>query len=251
MNIRAIIIEDEQHNRENLFQMITCHCPEVEIIAVCSSAVEGRDSIITLHPDLIFLDIEMPGGTGFSMLENLSRIDFEVIFVTAYDYYGIKAIKFSALDYLLKPVDTNDLITAVEKAKDKIRQKKENLRLRNMLENNHRSSSEKMLALSMSDKVEFIEVASIIRCESDSNYTIFFLKNGEKILISKTLKEYDELLSPYGFLRVHQSHLINLKEIKCFVKTDGGYIKMKDGSSVSISRQRRETVLKVLQNLLS
>ena len=249
MNIKAIIIEDEQHNRENLLQMITGHCPEVEIVAVCSSANEGRNSIVTNHPDLIFLDIEMPGGNGFSLLENLPRIDFEVIFVTAYDFYGIKAIKFSALDYLLKPVDTADLIAAVEKAKNKIRQKQENLRLRNMLENTYRSNADKMLALSMSDKVEFIEVATIVRCESDGNYTAFYLKNGEKLLISKTLKEYDELLFPYGFLRVHQSHLINLKEIKSFIKTDGGYIKMKDGSSVSISRQRRETVLKVLQNL--
>ena len=246
MKIKSIIIEDERHNRENLLQMLTGHCPDVEIVAVCSSTGEGRDSIVTKHPDLIFLDIEMPGGSGFTLLENLPRIDFEVIFVTAYDYYGIKAIKFSALDYLLKPVDTKELITAVEKAKDKILQKEENLRLRNMLENTHRSNADKMLALSMTDKVEFIEVATIVRCESDGNYTAFHLKNGEKLLISKTLKDYDELLSPYGFLRVHQSHLINLKEIKSFIKTDGGYIKMKDGSTVSISRQRRETVLKTL-----
>ena len=249
MKIKAIIIEDERHNREKLLQMITVHCPAVEIGAVCSSVGEGRESIITNHPDLIFLDIEMPDGNGFSLLENLPYIDFEVIFVTAYDYYGIKAIKFSALDYLLKPVDTVDLIAAVEKAKGIILQKQENLRLRNMLENARRSNADKMLALSMSDKVEFIEVAAIVRCESDGNYTTFYLKNGEKLLISKTLKEYDELLTPYGFLRVHQSHLINLKEIKSFIKTDGGYIKMKDGSSVSISRQRRETVLRILQKL--
>ena len=246
MNISAIIIEDEQHNRDNLSQMIAEHCPAVEIVAICNSAREGRGSILALHPDLIFLDIEMPEESGFSLLENLPRIDFEVIFVTAYDYYGIKAIKFSALDYILKPLDTNNLIAAVEKAKDKIMQKQENLRLRNMLENVHRSNTDKMIALSLSDKVEFIEVSTIIRCESDSNYTTFFLKNGEKLLVSKTLKEYDELLSPYGFLRVHQSHLINLKEMKSYIKSDGGYIQMKDGSSVSISRQRRETVLKTL-----
>jgi two-component system LytT family response regulator len=248
MNIKAIIIEDEQHNRENLVQMIAGHCPEIEIIAVCSSACEGRESIFAQHPDLIFLDIEMPGENGFSMLENLPRIDFEVIFVTAYNQYGIKAIKFSALDYILKPVDKNDLIAAVEKTKKKILQKQENLRLQNLLENNRRSNTDKIIALSLSDKLEFIEVSSIIRCESDSNYTIFYLKNGEKLLVSKTLKEYDELLTPYGFLRIHQSHLINLKEIKSFIKSDGGYIKMKDGSSVSISRQRRESVLKILQD---
>ena len=113
MNIRAIIIEDEQHNRENLSQMITGHCPDVEIIAVCSTAGEGRKNILTTNPELIFLDIEMPGGNGFSLLESLPRIDFEVIFVTAYDHYSIKAIKFSALDYILKPIDTNDLVAAV------------------------------------------------------------------------------------------------------------------------------------------
>jgi len=247
--MKAIIIEDERHNRENLLQMVTGNCPDIEVVAVCSSAAEGRNRILELHPDLIFLDIEMPGGNGFSMLENLARIDFEVIFVTAFDYYGIKAIKFSALDYLLKPVDPKELTAAVEKAKEKILQKQENLRLKNLLENNFRSPVDKMLALSLSDKVEFIEIATIVRCESDGNYTTFHLKNGEKLLISKTLKEYDELLSPYGFLRVHQSHLINLKEIKSFIKTDGGYIKMKDGSLVSISRQRRESVLQVLQKL--
>jgi len=246
MNMKAIIIDDEQHNRDNLLQMITGHCPDVEVVAVCSSAPEGRGRILALHPDLIFLDIEMPVENGFMMLENLARIDFEVIFVTAYDYYGIKAIKFSALDYLLKPIDVNDLIIAVAKAKEKIMQKQENLRLKNLLDNSRRAPADKMLALSMSDKVEFIETSSIIRCEADGNYTVFYLKNGEKLLISKTLKEYDELLTPYGFLRVHQSHLVNLKEIKSFIKSDGGYIKMKDGSSVSISRQRRESVLKIL-----
>ena len=249
MSIRAIIVEDELHNRENLSQMITGHCPDVEIVAVCSTAGEGRERILAENPDLIFLDIEMPGENGFSLLENLPRTDFEVIFVTAYNHYSLKAIKFSALDYILKPVDTNDLIAAVEKAKHKIQQKQENLLLRNLLENARRSNTCKTIALSLSDKVEFIEVSSIIRCESDSNYTTFHLKNGEKLLVSKTLKEYDELLSPYGFLRVHQSHLINLKEIKSYIKTDGGYIKMKDGSSVSISRQRHETVLKILREL--
>jgi two-component system LytT family response regulator len=149
----------------------------------------------------------------------------------------------------LKPIDTNELIAAVEKARSKIRQKQENLLLRNLLENTRRSNLCKTIALSLSDKVEFIEVSSIIRCEADGNYTAFHLKNGEKLLVSKTLKEYDELLSPYGFLRVHQSHLINLNEIKSYIKADGGYIKMKDGASVSISRQRREAVLKILRDL--
>ena len=150
--IRAIIIDDERHNRENLLQMLSSHCPDVEIVAICGSAIKGRENIINLNPDLIFLDIEMPGENGFSLLENLPQIDFEVIFVTAYDHYGIKAIKFSALDYLLKPVDTNDLIAAVKKAKDKVLKKQENLRLKNLLENSNRSNTDKILALSLSEE---------------------------------------------------------------------------------------------------
>lgn len=249
MNIRAIIVDDERDNRENLSEMIARHCTDVEIVAMCSTAGEGRDSIMATHPDLVFLDIEMPGENGFSILGNLPRNDFELIFVTAYNHYSLKAIKFSALDYILKPIDTNDLIAAVEKAKSRIQQKQENLLLRHLLENARCSNASKTIALSLSDKVEFIEISSIIRCESESNYTTFFQKNGEKLIVSKTLKDYDELLSPYGFLRVHQSHLINLKEIKSYIKSDGGYIKMKDGSSVSISRQRRETVLQILREL--
>lgn len=248
-NIRALIIEDEPNNRENLLTLINEYCPAIQVVALCESAIEARKKITELSPDLLFLDIEMPGGNGFSLLESLPAINFEVIFVTAYDSYGIKAIKFSALDYLLKPIDTFDLIKAVEKATEKIKQKQENIRMTNLLQNTQRTEGQKMIALSLADKIEFVEISSIIRCESESNYTTFYLKNGEKLLVSKTLKEYDELLTPFHFLRVHQSHLINIREIKSFVKNDGGYIKMKDGSTVSISRQRREMVLAVLQQL--
>ena len=229
--------------------MIASYCPQANVIAQCSSATEARKIIIEQCPDLVFLDIEMPGGNGFSLLESLPDIRFEVIFVTAYDNYGIKAIKFSALDYILKPIDTNDLIKSVEKASQKIAENIENLRMRNLLQNTKRKPSDKTIALAMNDRIEFVEVSSIVRCESDSNYTTFCLKNGEKLLVSRTLKEYDELLAPYGFLRVHQSHLINLNEIKSFIKSDGGYIRMKDGATVAISRQRRETVMKALHGI--
>ncbi len=247
MKIKAIIVDDEQHNRENLKQLISEYCQDVVVMNVCASAEEARKSIAQSYPDLVFLDIEMPGENAFSLLESLEFIDFEVIFVTAFDQYGIKAIKFSALDYILKPIDPNDLMAAIAKAKSKLSQKQENLRLQNLLENTRRANTDKMIALSLSDKIEFVEVSSIIRCESDSNYTTFYLKNGEKLLVSKTLKEFEELLSPYGFLRVHQSHLINLKEIKSYIKSDGGYIRMKDGATVSISRQRREMVMEVIK----
>lgn len=246
MNVKSIIVEDESYNRENLRQILNQYCPEIQLIACCSSAAEARQVILSENPELVFLDIEMPGGNGFSLLESLPKVNFEVIFVTAYDQYGIKAIKFSALDYLLKPIDIPELIMAVNKAIRKIRVKQENQQMYHLLQNSKLPDENKMLALSLSDKIEFVEIGSIIRCEAENNYTLFYFKNGQKLIVSKTLKEFDELLSPYHFLRVHQSHLINLNEVKSFIKSDGGYILMKDGSTVSISRQRREMVLKIL-----
>ena len=244
--IKSIIVEDEAQNRENLARLIADYCPQVEVMTQCASASEARQAIIERHPDLVFLDIEMPGGNGFSLLESLPDAFFEVIFVTAYDKYGIQAIKFSALDYILKPIDPEELRNAVEKASQKIARKEENLRMLNLLQNVQREPSNRMIALSLAERIEFVPVQSIVRCESDSNYTTFYLKSGERLIVSRTLKEFDELLAPHGFLRVHQSHLINISEIKSYVKSDGGYIRMKDGATVSISRQRREMVLKAL-----
>ena len=244
--IKSIIVEDEAQNRENLVRLLAAYCSQVEIVAQCASVTEARQAIIECYPDLLFLDIEMPGGDGFSLLESLPDTHFEVIFVTAYDNYAIQAIRFSALDYILKPIDPAELRNAVEKASQKIAREEENLRMLNLLQNARNESSNKTIALSLAESIEFVPVQSIIRCESDSNYTTFFLKSGEQLIASRTLKEFDELLSPHGFLRVHQSHLVNINEIKSYVKTDGGYIRMKDGTTVHISRQRREMVLKAL-----
>ena len=244
--MRAIIVDDEKNNRENLSRMLSTHLPAVDVIAACASVLEARQTITNLRPDLLFLDIQMGDGNGFSLLESLPEHPFEIIFVTAFDSYAIQAIKFSALDYLLKPLDPLELIKAVEKADTVIRRKQENLRMNNLLNNATVSDKHKKIAVAVADKIEFIEISSIIRCESESNYTTFFLASGEKIIASKTLKEFDELLSPYHFLRVHQSHLINLEEIKSYVKSEGGYIRMKDGTCVPISRQRRNHVMEVL-----
>jgi len=249
MKIRAIIVEDEKSNRDNLSRILGEYCNSVEIVALCSSAVEGRKAISELQPDLVFLDIEMPGGNGFSMLESLGQINFEVIFVTAFDHYGIKAVKFCALDYLLKPIDLLELTQAVDKVEHRLAEKSENLRMKTMLSNQKSKLANPKIAIPLSDKIEFVEISSIVRCEGDGNYTNFFLKNGDKIIASKTLKEFDELLSDYNFIRVHQSHLINLNEVKSYIKTEGGYIKMKDGSTVSIARLRREMVLEKLKGM--
>lgn len=247
--LTAAIVEDEQANRENLLRMLGTCCPQIKIVAICSSVAEARILLPETKPDILFLDIRLGGDTGFSLLESLRDISFEVIFVTAYDSYAIQAIRFSALDYLLKPLDSAELIHAVEKAVQIILRKQENKRMQNLLQNTCTLDKQKKIALSVADKIEFVEIGSIVRCESESNYTTFYLKSGEKLIVSKTLKEFDELLTPYNFLRVHQSHLINLDEIKSFIKSDGGYIRMKDGSSVSISRQRRNYVMEVLSRL--
>lgn len=249
MKIKAIIIEDEKSNRENLAKILSEYCNQVEIVALCSSAVEGRKAIMEHQPDLVFLDIEMPGGSGFSLLESIDTINFEVIFVTAFDHYGIKAVKFCALDYLLKPIDILELTRAVGKVENRLTEKSENLRMKTLLANRQSETKNPKIALPLSDKIEFIEISSIVRCEGEGNYTHIYLKTGENILASKTLKEFDELLSDHNFLRVHQSHLINLNEVKSYVKTDGGYIKMNDGTSVSISRQRREMVMERLKSI--
>ena len=246
--VKSIIVEDELNNRENLQNILKEYCPQVEVVALCSSALEGRQKILEHQPDLVFLDIEMPGGDGFSMLESISELNFDVIFVTAFTNYAVRAIKFSALDYIVKPIDTMELLKAIDKAIRKVKEKKENSRMVNLLANQHKEGNKKVLALPLSDKIEFVEVANIVRCQADGNYTTFHLRNGEKLLISKTLKEYDDLLASFNFLRVHQSHLINMEEVKSFVKTDGGYILMKDGTSITISRQRREMVMQVLRD---
>ncbi len=248
MQIKAIIIEDEKSNRENLAKILLEYCSEVNVIAQCSSAIEGRKAIIEHRPDLVFLDIEMPGGDGFSLLESFEEINFEVIFVTAYNQYGVKAVKFCALDYLLKPVDILELSQAIEKVQKRLRAKSDNIRMQNLLANRSNEVNPK-IALPLSDKIIFIEITSIIRCQGEGNYTHIHLKGEEKLLASKTLKEFEELLSDYHFLRVHQSHLINLNEVKAYMKTDGGYIKMNDSSSVSISRQRKEMVMERLKNI--
>ena len=207
--ITAAIIDDEQGNRENLLHMLGSYCPQIKISAICSSVTEARTLLPETKPDILFLDIRLGNETGFSLLESLPDIPFEVIFVTAYDNYAIQAIRFSALDYLLKPIDPEELVHAVDKAVHVIFRKQENKRMQNLLQNARALDKQKKIALSVTDKIEFVEIGSIIRCESESNYTTFYLKSGEKLIVSKTLKEFDELLTPYNFLRVHQTHHFN------------------------------------------
>jgi two-component system, LytTR family, response regulator len=243
--IKAIIVDDEKHCRETLSILLERHCPEVKVLAECSSAELGLEAIRKHRPDLVFLDVEMPQMNGFELLQQLEDIPFKVIFATGYDEYAIKAIRFSALDYLLKPVDKEELKKAVAKAGNHQEPKRE-AQLDILLQKLHpKPAGLQKIALPTLEGFELVPLEAIIKCESDSNYTHVFLKAGKKLLVSRTLKEIEELLKDHPFLRVHHSHLINLNEIVQYVRGEGGYVVMSDGSSVNVSRSRKEALLKV------
>ena len=249
MKTKSIIIDDEVHNLENLARLLEKNCPNIDVVAVASSSDEGIKLIEKHQPDLVFLDIEMPGKNGFEMLKNISTINFQVIFVTAYSQYVLKAIKSCALDYLMKPVAVSELKEAVTRVSKIILEKFENKKLKVLVENLNAIDQPTKIVLPTAEEVFFVCIKDIIRCKGENNYTHFFLTNGSNILVSKTLKEWDDLLKTHQFIRTHQSHLINSIHVKSYVKKDGGYIVMKDDSTVSVSRHRKEEVINKLASL--
>ena len=219
-----------------------------EIIGTANSAQDGLEAIKRLQPDLLFFDIEMPRMNGFEMLEKIGNIDFEVIFVTAFDKYAIKAIRFCALDFLLKPVDINELTQAVEKATVKLKHKHENQQIKQLLQHITKPGVPKRIALTNSDEVPFVDVNQIIHCLGENNYTTVYISGGKNVLVSRTLKEFEELLTEYGFMRVHKAHLVNTRYIKAYIKKDGGYLELTDGSKVFISKSKKEELMHLLSN---
>lgn len=251
MEIRCIIIDDEANNIENLQGILTKWCRDVVIVASATNADDGIKVIRSEKPDLVFLDIQMPERNGFELLQEFPQIFFEVIFVTAFDQYGIQAIKFSALDYLLKPVDVSDVQQAIEKAKVKIAARQQNLNVENLLDYIRRSQKESpKIALPTMQETRYIKVNEIVRCKAADNYTTVFIKDGSSVLVCKTLKEFTELLKPYGFERPHQSHLVNFQFVKSFLKQDNGMLLLDDGSKIPISRQNMDTIKKALNNMM-
>lgn len=243
--IKAVIIDDEKSAREILSGMLKNYCPEVEITGMANSVKKGIELIQKLQPDLVFLDIKMPLGSGFDLLESIAKINFEVIFTTAYDQYALKAIKFSALDYLLKPIDVLELKAAVKKVSESKSQHLLNKKLETFIENiTAKNKQLTKIVIPLSDGFKVIEVKDIIRCQSDRNYTNIFIADGSKILSSRTLKDFEELLSEYNFFRIHQSHLINLNKVKFYGKGRGGQVELSDGSTVDIARSKRAEFIK-------
>lgn len=248
--IRAVIIEDEAQSRELLTALVTKNCEGVTVVDTASNVEEGIDKIKKVAPDLIFLDISMPDGTGFDLLGKVDGLKFDIIFTTATDKHALKAIKYSALDYLLKPIDVEELKAAVEKVKQKKNTVSgvENLAflLQNLKQKNDNYSK---ITLPTGNAYEIVNVPDIIRCEAEGSYTNFFLTGGKKIMVSASMKHYEDLLPENDFIRVHHHHLINMNHVVRFLKTDGGYAIMSDGTQVEISRRKKDAFIERLNKM--
>jgi two-component system LytT family response regulator len=240
--IKTILIDDEQDSTEALALMLGRYCPSVEVLAQFNHSPDALQYLNTHSVDLVFLDVEMPHLNGFELLQQLSASHFDVIFTTAYDDFAIRAFKFNALDYLLKPIGIADLVAAVERLQ--FRQFKVDAQLGALRKMRQKPDAlPDKIALPTSQGLDFVEIKAIVRCESDDNYTHVYTTAPMHMLVSRTLKEFEEILSEAGFMRIHQKHLINPAYIKKYVKTDGGYLVMTDNSQLPISRQRKDEVL--------
>jgi two-component system LytT family response regulator len=243
--MRTVIIDDEAKGRQTLKNFIVKYAPQLEVIGEANDVNSGIALIEKERPGLVFLDIQMPDGTGFDLLGQVMFTDFKLIFCTSYDQYAVKAFRFSAIDYLLKPIDPDVFKAAVEKA------------MQNNIEESKKSfevlSQNKMgfkrIALHSAEGISLVDIAEIIRCESSVNYTRIVMKDGSNVLVTKTLKEYDEMLSEHRFIRVHKSFLVNLLHIKKYLKGEGGWVIMSDGSKIEVSRRKKEVLLEVLADL--
>lgn len=244
--IKAVIIDDVAKAIKTLQSDLRDYCPNVEIIGTADGVVNGAKLVNELKPELIFLDIQMQDGSGFDLLEIIPHAKAKVIFTTASDEFAIKAFRYAAVDYLLKPVDPEELMDAVTKYKSGAVHNGEIDLLKSTLEE---KSLPDRVALHTSEKIHLVELKDIIRCASDGNYTEFHFSSGDKLLVTKTLKEFDNLFEGAGFLRVHQSHLINTSHVEAYIKTEGGYIVMKDQSRIPVSVRKKAAVVKALSML--
>ncbi len=243
--IKAVIIDDVQQAIDTLKVDLKDYCPEIELIGEANGVVSGAKLLKEVQPEVVFLDIQMQDGSGFDLLEIVPNINFKVIFTTASDAFAIKAFRYSAVDYLMKPVDPDELMEAVKKLQEENAGQAESL---SMLSDTMKAGQlPGRIALHTMEKIHITKIEDIIRCESMGNYTQFFFADNQKLLVTKTLKDFDKLLAEHQFMRVHQSHLINASQIKEFVKIDGGYILMSDGTKVPVSVRKKAAVIKMLE----
>ncbi len=253
--IKTLIVDDEESSRTILKLMLARYCPAIEVMGEASSAKLAHLKIKETRPSLLFLDVEMPYGTGFDLLRQLDKIDFEIIFVTGFDHYALQAIKYHALDYLLKPVDINELMEAVEKVKNQLKKRIDTERIEKLLENfQNQNPKQQQIAITHADGREFIHISQIVYCMADGACTWFYLINGRRVISSKNLGEYEKILpKPTGqtsdsFFRIHYRYLINLSYIYKY-NTLGKYVEMKEGSKIGIARRRGPKFAETLKKL--
>jgi len=241
--LRAIIIDDEPNAVSLLVLRLGQHCPQIEIVATCTESLAGVDAIRQQKPDVVFLDIEMPQLNGFQVLEAVGEMTFLLVFVTAYDRFALKAFKYSALDYLLKPIDTTELIATVKKIEKQMQTSTSQLQHLKQQFSRKNNYLPERLALPYQNGVAFVSIHEIIYCEADDNYTRFHLINGQQHITSKTLKDIQELLEEHDFLRVHRQYLINIHQIRKFVKGEGSYLVMNNEQNIPVSRGQKEKLI--------
>jgi two-component system, LytTR family, response regulator len=247
MNIlKAILIDDELSSLQNLQQKLKEFCPDVDVIATAQKPEEAILLIQQHKPDVIFLDIEMPRMNGFRMLDEIGECDFDIIFTTAYNHYAVDAIRISAFDYLMKPIAIKDLQNAVERlAKHRQLQTKDKLGvLKNSLSNT--KSQDEKIVIPTNEGLEFIPINTILHIESSSNYSKIYFQNGKSIVVTKLLKDFEDMLLPYRFYRIHNSHLINLKYIEKYIKGEGGQVRLTNGTVIDVARRKKEEFLKLI-----
>jgi len=244
--ISIAVIDDESKARETIIRILSLGKTEIRIAGEAGSVASGFDLINREHPDLVLLDINLTDGTGFDLLKKFEKITFMVIFITAHEEYAIKAFKFSAIDYILKPITAGDLLHAVDKANESKSKQDTEVKLTALLSNLEKI---RKIVLRTAESIHIIQVKNIIRCEADVNYTTFYLDNSEKLLVSKTLKDYADLLEHSGFFRTHQSHLVNLDHVVRYDKTEGGHLVMADGSIVPVSSRKKEELFSLFEKM--
>jgi two-component system, LytTR family, response regulator len=245
--IKTIIIDDEYVSRNVLKKLLTIHCPDVKVIGEFTNAKDGKTAIDDLQPQLVFLDISMPGKSGIDMLKEFTDIDFKIIFVTAFHEYTIQAIRFSAIDYLLKPVDVKELKEAIERVKEKADEKQQQP-LQSFISNIQASPQQEM-QLCIPDLKGFrvIKLNEIIYCEASNNYTTIYLTKNEKLLASRPLLDYEAMLKSFSFMRIHKSHLINMQHLKEYIKGEGGFVVMANGKQLEVSRRKKEAFISYMK----
>jgi len=244
--ISIVVIDDEPRARETIINLLNLSPVELTVAGEADSVQSGYETINLTSPDLVLLDINLPDGSGFDLLKMFEQISFRVIFITAHNEYAIRAFKYSAVDYIMKPITAGELFRALEKAEAEISREETVIKLGALLKNLEKL---KKIVLKTAESIHILNVSEIIRCEADVNYTTFYLSNGKKLLVSKPLKEYDQLLAPAGFFRTHQSHLVNLDHMLRYEKTEGGYLVMDDNSTVPVSTRKKEELFRLFENM--